>query len=322
MTNIDELHRLAETQHGVVSRAQLFLLGFTPDQIYKRLSSGRWTADAPRVIGLPGAPRTDARAAMTAVLDAGSGAILSHRSSAASWGIPGYILRPFDVLGPRGGLRPANPVANLHFARRIPPHHIKVLDGVPLTSPTRTLFDLAALPDMHELKLARTVDNAWGKRLTTGPLLHDMLDELRGRGRPGIRLMREVLSCRGRDYVPPESSLERRFHALLKEDGQAPMDRQVNLGDDRWLARVDAYDWDARVIAQVHSDRYHRALLDREHDDAQLNALIAAGFVIVEVWEEEVWYRGDVVKERLRRERAAGRRRWRDQPWHRSNRVA
>jgi hypothetical protein len=322
MTNLDELHRLMEVQHGVVSRAQLLLLGFTPDMIYERLQSGRWTADSSRVIGLPGAPHTASRSAMTAVLDAGSGAILSHRSSAASWGVPGYILEPFDVLAPRGGLRLRDSIAIVHLSRCIPAHHIKVLDGVPLTSPTRTLFDLAGLPDMHPLKLARSVDNAWGKRLTTGPLLHDMLDELRGRGRRGIGLMREVLAARGRDYLPPESSLERRFHALLAEDGQAPMDRQVNLGGDQWLARVDAYDWSARVIAQVHSDRYHRALLDRQHDDAQLVALIAAGFVIVEVWEEEVWYRGDIVKDRVRRARAAGRLRWRDQPWQGRIRVA
>jgi len=133
--------------------------------------------------------------------------------------------------------------------------------------------------------------------------------------------MRELLEVRGRDYVPPESSIERRFHQLLKDDNQEPMVRQANLGGEQWLARVDAYDWEARVIAQIQSDRFHTALLDQAHDTRQSAALRSAGFVVVEIWEAEVWYQGESVQRRMRHERAAGRRRWKGMPW-RSGLVA
>jgi hypothetical protein len=258
---------------------------------------------------------TAARRAMTAVLDAGSGAVLFGTSAISTWDVPGYQLEPFHVLQPRGGLRPRDPISRVHLSRTVPPHHVKVVDGVPVTSPTRTLFDLAAMDTISSAKLERTIDTAWAKRLTTGPLLHAMLDEMGRRGRPGITRMRELLDVRGLDYVPPESSLERRFHQLLADDHQEPMDRQPNLGGEQWLARVDACDWVARVIAQIHSDRFHTALLDRAHDERQNVALRAAGFVVVEIWENEVWYHGDYVQQRMRRERADGRRRWRGKPW-------
>jgi len=168
MTLITELHHLAASQHGVVSRTQLLLLGFNSDMIRHHLRSGHLTLDTPRVVGIPGAPMTAARRAMAAVLDAGPGALLSGTSAMTMWDVPGYVAEPFHVLQPRGGIRPRNPVSRVHLSRIIPPHHVKVVDGIPLTSPTRTVFDLAGMETISSAKLARTIDTAWANASRPG----------------------------------------------------------------------------------------------------------------------------------------------------------
>jgi len=173
---------------------------------------------------------------MVAVLDAGPGAALSHTSALALWNIPGFQLEPLHVLQPRGGIRRVGTKAKLHTSRNIPPHHIKVLQGIPVTSPTRTLFDVA--PQFGPAQLATIVDKVWARRLTSGSLLHSMYAEIE---RPGLRLraMKAVLAVRGPEYLPPESNVERRFNSLIEEDGQPPLRRQLNaFGEEGWLGRL------------------------------------------------------------------------------------
>ncbi len=93
------------------------------------------------------------------------------------------------------------------------PHHVVVLDGIPTQVPARALFDIAgtrrrgAEQPWWVERMARMVDNAWSARLVSGATMHNMLADLAQRGRPGIRVMRQVLATRGCDYVPPASDL-------------------------------------------------------------------------------------------------------------------
>ena len=120
----------------------------------------------------------------------------------------------------------------------LPDHHVVVLDGIPTQVPARALFDVAGtqrrgaeLPWFVE-RMERMVDNAWSARLVSGATLHAMLDELAQRGRAGIRVMRQVLSTRGLDYIPPASNLEARVIKILADGGLPPMRRQVDTGDE------------------------------------------------------------------------------------------
>src|SRR5690606_25206503 len=131
----------------------------------------------------------------------------------------------------------------------LPEHHVLVLDGVPTVTPARALFDVAGTQRRGaELewwvdRMARMVDSAWAMRLVSGRSLHAMFRELAQRGRPGIRVMRQVLEPRGLDYVPPASALESRVEQILARAGEPPLRRQVDTGDgDRWIGRVDFRD--------------------------------------------------------------------------------
>ena len=131
--------------------------------------------------------------------------------------------------------------------------------------------------------------------------------DLARRGRARVRAMRALIAERGTGYVAPESSLERRFARILADDGQPPMELQVELGDDEWTARVDAVDRRARLVVQVDSERFHSALLDRRHDLGQDRRLVLQGSRVLRVREADVWHQPHEVAEQVRRARGLGR---------------
>lgn len=294
----------AERQYGAFARWQAREYGVTRGQIARRAERGEIECMTPVVLILRGSPHSHRRGAMAAVLDAGPGAVLSHHSAAALWDLPGFDLRCLHVSRLRSGTRRGARLAVIHQPSGLPPSHVTALDGIPVTTPARTIFDLAAA--VYRYRVARTLDTAWSKRLTNGVALARVFDDLGGQGRPGTCVMRELLAERGPDYIPPDSGLEARFNDILIRDGQKPMERQVDVGGENWIGRMDFYDREARVVVQIDSDRYHSALIDKQADDRQTSALEDAGFAVLRFKEFQVWYCADEVIPPVRRARRAG----------------
>jgi very-short-patch-repair endonuclease len=181
------------------------------------------------------------------------------------------------------------------------PGHWVRLDGVPVTTPTRTLFDLAAAPDVSDLRMARLIDTAWARRLVSHASLTSMLAELAGKGRPGIVLMRELLEARPADHVPPESNTEARFEEIARLAGLRHLERQVDVGgDDGWIGRVDFIDRRRRLVVEVGDALFHGSLTDRRHDEVRWSRLEAAGYAVETVDAFEVFHRADTLVARLR----------------------
>lgn len=300
---------LAEAQHGLVTTEQLRSAGFSSDQIHLAIESQRLVRLSPRLLRMAGSPNTAAQAVLAAVLDAGSGSALSHTSALAWWRLPGFLLDQLHVTHTRDGVhRPARLAHHVHDVVLLPEHHVRVLEGVPVVAPARALFDIAGQRGIHPKRVERAVDNAWTRRLVSGRSLHAMLAELAQRGRPGIRIMREILGQRGPDYVPPASGLESRVEQILHEAGERPLRRQVDTGDDHtWIGRVDFADDLVPFLLEVQSERFHASLVDQETDQRRLARLGAAGFVVAAVTEVDVWHRTPRVVEAVRqgRKRAA-----------------
>ncbi len=304
-----EIRALAATQYGVVTGDQLTERGWTRGRIWNLVRSQRWRpAGSPGsgLLVLAGTPETPMQRAFLAVAEAGPGAALSHWSAAALWGLSGFRLEPVHVLVERGSKDPRRvSLSTLHTTRILPSHHLVSHHGIMTTSPVRTIFDLSGVVPLG--KVARTLDDAWGSRLVRADRLFDTLEELRGRGRSRVATMRMLLAERGSGYVAPESGLERRFRRILLNDGQQPLEHQVDLGGEVWVARVDAVDREARLIVQIDGDRYHTALLDRRHDAQQDEALSSLGWTILRLSEFDVWHRPEWVARVVREARARGR---------------
>jgi len=123
-------------------------------------------------------------------------------------------------------------------------------------------------------------------------VLHALLAELGGPGRNGVAAMRAALAGRPPGYVATASGLEARFARLLAEAGEAPLQRQVDLGGHAWIGRVDFVDRRLGIVVEVDSDVHHTSPLDRAHDRRRDDRLRAAGWsAVVRVTEDEIWRR-------------------------------
>jgi very-short-patch-repair endonuclease len=137
---------LAGKQHGVVARWQLIAMGMTPRAIKYRIERGRLhpVFKAVYAVGRPQVTRLGRW--MAAVLACGDGAALSHGSTAAHFGL-GDEGDEIEVSISRDIRR-----AGIRVHRRSAAFDVTVHLGIPVTTPTQTLIDLAPRQTPSELE--------------------------------------------------------------------------------------------------------------------------------------------------------------------------
>jgi REase_MTES_1575 len=297
----EEMTRWAEKQHGLVAQWQLRSIGTSAGALHHRVVSNRWESQAYGVYRLVGTPRSWRQSLLAAVFAAGPGAVASHRAAAAIWEMPGFPGGPTDVLRPRHTDH-RSALGPVHETRVLPPSHLTVVDAIPVTGPGRTLFDLAAT--VRPARVERAVDSCLARGLVDLPLLHDLLEDLRGRGRRGITLMRRLLDERGPGFVAPEGELEWRLLAVLTRAGLPAPRRQVWAGGTRVAGRVDFAYVEQALIIEADSRRHHMSKVDFENDRQRDNMLMAGGWRVLRISWQQVTNRPDevvrLVREALR----------------------
>lgn len=297
--NLDSrLRELAERQHGVIGRAQARELGADRHHLRRRAESPDWEALTSRVLRLIGSGRTFRQRCMAAAIDTGGGAVISHETAAALWRLPGFPAGVVHLTGAVGRWANHSALATLHLSCSLPDGHLRLFEHIPVTSPPRTIFDLAGV--LHAGRTERALDNALARGLTSVRALHDVTDALARKGRPGSAVMRRLLADRrASSYRPPESNMEARFESIVKGAGLHTFVRQRDVGGDQWIGRVDYLDPDRRLIVEIDSDLYHGTLTDGLADAERDAALAGAGYEVVRVGEHELWHRPEEVVRRL-----------------------
>jgi Transcriptional regulator, AbiEi antitoxin len=209
---------LAQKQHGVVTRGQLLALGFGPESIRSRVATGRlhrvWRGVY--AVGRPELSRFGRW--MAATLSCGPDALLSHISAARLW----RILEPrhadisrqaevVDITVPSSVTR-RRPGVRLH-RRALPDQDRGRHHRIPVTSPTRTLIDLATRLPAGRLETA--INEADRLDLIDPETLRSTIaDRSWLRGAPALR---KILDRR--TFALTDSELERRFLPLARRAG-------------------------------------------------------------------------------------------------------
>ena len=281
--------RVAEGQHGVISRAQLSELGLGRGAIRHRISEGRLRRVHQGVYAIVG-PRLMTRYGrwMAAVLACGPGAVLSHFGAAALWGIRGGSR--VEVTVPRG--RKARPGIKLHYAD-LPADELTVLHGIPVTGIARTLFDLSAVVQRDELRSA--FRQAEQLRLTD-PLGVKALIE-RYPKKPGLPTLRAVFEEAQRGLGIVRSVFEERFQAFLLHAG-LPSPRTNVLIEG---IEVDCVWPEQRLIVELDSRSIHDTRYAFEEDRARDRRLEVAGWCVVRVTWRQLTERPEALEADLRR---------------------
>ena len=281
---MEHLLQVAETQHSLLTRDQAFDVGLSKRQINWLLERGKLEVLADSVYRVPGSVPTWRQQLMAAVLAAGPGAVASHLSAAALWGLPGFPEAPVEVTRPRARHHKAL-LGKVHETTFLPEKHRRVVDGIPVTSPALTMLHLCAALRWPE-RAARTLDNGLAMKLVSVPDVEMVLAEGGRRGRAGSKLLRSLMAERTGAYVPTESELEDLCLAVLASAGITDVERQVVLGGVERIGRVDLYIRRARLVLECQSRRHHGEWLATAADEKRRAALIAAGFEVLFVtWQ-------------------------------------
>lgn len=266
-----EVADLAASQHGAVHHAQLRSLGFGPRAVGRLIEEG-WLHRVHRCVSTLGhAPLTQHGWWSAALLAGGVDAVLSHWSAAAVRRIRRARQR-VDVTVARR----RRPQDGITFHRvQLPRDELAIVDGLAVTSVGRTLLDLAAVTDVHQVE--RAANEAEARQLGDPLPLDQLL--ARHRGHRGVRVLREALSVGALGLDLTESQLEESFLVFLDE---YHLPRPAL---NRWIngRRCDAVWSDARLIVELDSRMWHSTGRAFEHDRARDRALAAAGFRTVRV---------------------------------------
>jgi very-short-patch-repair endonuclease len=165
----------------------------------------------------------------------------------------------------------------IHSTGNLPLIDRETLDGLPITSPTRTLVDLARWEPLERLTAA--VDAAFRDGLSTESLLRRRIAALRSKGRFGVPVLLDILD--GRSITRGGASwLEREFLRLVAEAGlPRPQTQQVLSRAGDHLVRVDCRFAGTRVVVELLGYRWHRTKQQMAKDAERYNALVLDGFV-------------------------------------------
>jgi very-short-patch-repair endonuclease len=263
----------------VVTLGQLVNLGLTPSAIRHRLDRGRLHALHRGVYAVGRPELTRSGWWMAAVLACGSEAVLSHESAAQLWGIrrprnsspSGAQLRPpslIDVSLPENTSRSRHGI-RIHRRFELPPADRTRRDRIPVTTPARTLVDLAAQLDDGPVEAA--VNEADGLGFIDPGELRRFVDERSGLD--GVAALRKILDRRS--FTLTDSELERRFLPLARRAGlSAPLTQQHLNG-----FRVDFYWPELGLVVEADSLRYHRTPSQQAKDRLRDQAHTEAGLI-------------------------------------------
>ncbi|MGQ0521377.1 MAG: DUF559 domain-containing protein [Actinomycetota bacterium] len=255
---------LAATQYLLFARAQALGLGATEKVIEGRLRTGRWLPVLPGVYSLPGMAPSWRRDLMAACLQAGPGAVVSHEAAAALHGVDTFPPGPVVVTVAHGDHQHLR-TGRLRQSTDLGPHHRTVVDGIPVTTPARTLVDLAAHTHPGRLRIA--LDSALAARTCSPEDVRCCLEELRRPGKRGLRKLGALLESRSDGRVPAPTTLERRLKRVLREGGLPAPVREHELPWARdTQGRVDFAYPRQRIIVEADSRRWHTRERDFEAD--------------------------------------------------------
>lgn len=282
------LSELAWVQHGVVSRRQLYDLGYSRSGLARKVERRRLLR-IHRAVYAVGHKRLTAKGRwMAAVLACRRRAVLSHRDAAALHDLRQVGSGAVHVTAPS---RHNLPGIRCHFDRTLHREDCTTVDGIPVTTVARTCLDLAEL-----LSPARLID------LLEAGQRQDKLDMraieaviARHPGRHGIKPLQAAIAELADDPPLLQSHLERAFRALIRDHGLP--EPQYNVYVEGEL--VDAVWPEDRLVVEVDGWHYHRTRRSFENDRRRDRKLLRARWRAARFTGGEVTYEADGVAAEL-----------------------
>ena len=261
-----QLTALATAQHGVVARSQLLTLGFSADAVKRRAAAGRLHRLHRGVYAVGHTALRVEGHWMAAVLALGGDAVLSHGTAAGAWDLRRRGSGAIHVTVPSTSGRKRRDGIRLHRSRTLTPSDTTTHRGIPITTPVRTIIDLARTltgrPLEHALDLADQ---------------RHLIDFSDLRNRPIPPSLQAVLTRYSAGTTPTRSEMEERFLALCDDHGIPRPHVNTRVEGQE----VDFVWPDRRLIVEVDGYAYHRSPSAFEADRERDVTLVLAGWRVL-----------------------------------------
>lgn len=253
--------RMAVRQGGVIRHNQALECGLSRSSIDRRVRSGEWKRIGRGIFRLVdlNEPLDRVRAAVCVL----PGAVISHETAAEMHQIRG-LERGLAVVTVPTKTTHAFTGVNVHRTHDLADDHIAPMSGLPVTTPARTLCDLAAT--LHPLYLASIVDDQIAAKRLDFDDFRRVVESIRRKGKPGAASLGEILDERTDGPTPGATRIERIGLRVLIDAGlpspeiefAAPWDRTRRLDAAYPTARI-GIEWDSKrwhtQVARFDSDR-------------------------------------------------------------------
>lgn len=279
----------------MVSLERLRRLGVTDKQLAGWTARGLLRRAGPHSFVIGGSGDLWHRALAIALADVGVPGFIAGRSAARLYRIEGFEQDVVEVLVPFAARHRTTLGVVRSTRRTIPRSDTRTVDGLTALTPERLILDSPIFRFTRD-ELEQVIDGAIRRRLVSESRLRRRAEERHTRGVRGGRALIDALVDSG-----GESSLERRFLALVREAGLPRPTLQRTYRDGRrTLARVD-FVFPNGLIVEVaghatHSDRAHR-----NRDAERSNDLVLRAAPVLTFTYEHVTYRPAYVIHALRR---------------------
>jgi hypothetical protein len=249
-----------------MTRVQLLAAGLSADAIGRAIRSHRLHPVHAGVYAAGHPELTVLGRRLAAVLACGHGAALSHRAATAHHGLRRAWLEILEVSAARS--RRCVPGVILHRPRSLPPEDVEVVRGVPVTTVSRTLVDLADVVSRRTLD--RVLQQVEMQRV------HAVPTPIPGR-RGTKRLEAALAALRVRVPHMTRSELEDRMIELCREFGLPAPDTNFFVDGQE----VD-FTWAAhRVAVEVDGWESHGTRTAFQVDRRRSTELVMAGWTVL-----------------------------------------
>lgn len=279
---------IAFRQHGNITRWQLLDLGLSSSGITHRVKIGLLHPVFRGVYAVGSPPQTPVQRAAASVLASGLHGALAGGSAMSAWGFWRRWEEPFEVALLEGDRR--TPGIRLHRPRNLTRRDVRIQLGIRVTSPARTMLDIAARRTDRQYK--RDVNNALHSHILTAGAIVDLL--VRNPHHPAAKRLSYFVTT---DGGPTQSDWEREFPAFclaqhlpppvmaLRRSGHTPDAALPGLG----------------IVFELDSWEYHSTRLDFETDrDRDVDYMVDNLLPIRITWER-MMHLPDREGERLRK---------------------
>lgn len=270
----------------MLSRAQLLDVGLSARAIKYRLTSGRLHLLHRNVYAIGHIPPSPLARAMAAVLACGGEAWLGYRAAAPLWDITRPWRGPVEVVATSAHHHHG---VLVHRSRTLTPADVTVHYGIPITTPARTIIDLADV--LSDRAYTRAVNEAQVQRRVTREGLAAAL--ARSPGRRATGRLRPFLHL---GDGPTRSQLEDAFVSFCEcHDLPRP---EIN-------AKIAGFEVDAlwrrqRVVIELDGRQFHDHDQPFERDRDKDADLLTAGLAVVRVTSRRIEHRPGREATRLR----------------------